>query len=139
MPSGEAAPNVETGKDMLRWSCDTEMRTMVMSSGAKFFRAWKRRHGRGVRLKLAPSSDGTVWYLVATVPHQRLEHGAADFELSTLVGDYRPESFTDEPTEHTARRAARRADGYDVETDAETVSAAAARLARVSPLMRARA
>jgi len=121
---------------MLRVSCDTEFRVMVMNSGAVFFRAWKRRHGRGVRLKLAPSSDGTVWYLVATVPHQRLEHGAADCELSTLVGDYRPESFTEEQTEHAARRAARRANGYDVEADAETVSAAAAMLARVSPLMR---
>lgn len=87
-------------------------------------------------MKLVPSSDCTVWYLVATVPHQRLEHGAADCELSTLVGDYRLESFTDEPTEHTARRAARRADGYDVEADVETVSAATAMLARVSPLMR---
>jgi hypothetical protein len=124
---------------MLRWSCDTEIRTTVVASGTAFFRAWKRRHGRGVRLKLAPSSDGTVWYLVATVPHKRLEHGAADCELSTLVGDYRPESFTEEPTEHTARRAARRADGYDAETDVETVSAAAARFARVSPLMRAKA
>ena len=110
---------------------------MIVNSGAAFFRSWKRRHGARVRLKLAPSRDGTVWNLVASVPHARLEHGAADIELSTLVADYRPESFNGQPTESAARRAARRADGYDAERDMETVAAAAARLAGVHPTMRA--
>ena len=81
-------------------------------------------------MKLAPSRDGTVWNLVAIVPHDRLEHGPADCELSILVGDYKPESFNDQPSAHAARRAARRADGYDCDSDPETASAAAARLAR---------
>lgn len=110
---------------------------MVTGHGTEFFRAWKRRHGRGVRMKLVPLRDGSAWNLVATVPHNRLEHGAADFELSTLVGDYRIESYNGQPTEHAARREARRADGYDAEADTVTVSAAAARLADVHPAARA--
>lgn len=120
---------------MQRFNCDTEIRAMIVSSGAAFFRSWKRRHGRRVTLKLAPSRDGTVWNLVATVPHARLEQGAADAELCILAGDYRPESFNGQPTESAARRAARRADGYDAERDVETVRAAAAALARVHPSM----
>jgi len=122
---------------MQRLNCNTEIRGMIVNSGAAFFRAWKRRHGRRVTLKLAPSRDGTVWSVVATVPHTRLEQGAADTELCVLAHDYRPESFNDQPTEAAARRNARLADGYDAETDAETVQAAAARLARVHPSMRA--
>jgi hypothetical protein len=114
----------------MNFNCNTEYRTVIVNSGAVFFRAWKRRHGRRVTMKLAPTRDGTVWNLVAIVPHDRLEHGASDFELAILVGDYKPESFNDQPSEHAARRKARRADGYDCDSDPETVSAAAARLAR---------
>lgn len=122
---------------MLLGNCNTEISATIVNSGAEFFRAWKRRHGRAVTLKLAPSRDGTVWRLVASVPHSRLEHGPADCELSILVGDYRPESFNDRPTDCASRRASRRADGYDMESDVETVAAAAARLASVHPSMRA--
>jgi len=114
---------------MLRWSCDTEIRTTVAGSGTALFRAWKRRHGRGVRLKLVPLRDGSAWNLVAVVPHKRLEFAAADYELLGLVRDYQIESFNGQPTEHAARREARRAEGYDVEADVETVSEAAASLA----------
>ena len=120
---------------MQRFNCETEIRAMIVNSGAAFFRSWKRRHGRRVTLRLAPSRDGTVWQLVATVPHARLGHGTADMELAVLAEDYRPESFNGQATEAAARRAVRRADGYNAESDPATVEAGAARLARVHPSM----
>jgi hypothetical protein len=121
----------------VHFNCNSEYRAVDIScTGAEFFRAWKRRHGRRVKMKLCPQRQGG-WTLTAVVPHQRLEHGPADVELSISVGDYRTESFNDQPTEHAARRAARRAAGYDSEMDPETVAAAVARLEKVCPTMRA--
>ena len=118
-------------------NCNAEYRAVdIFYAGEAFFRAWKRRHGRRVKLNLCPQRQGG-WRLSASVPRQRLECGPADIELSILVGDYRTESFNGQPTESAARRAARKADGYDAELDRETVAAAAARLEKVSPTMRA--
>ncbi len=120
----------------MHFNLNAEYHAVDIACGAEFFRAWKRRHGRRVKLNLCPQRSGG-WKLTAAVPRQRLEYGPADVELSILVGDYRMEAFNDQPTEHAARRAARRGDGYDPELDPETVAAAAARLATVCPTMRA--
>lgn len=117
-------------------NCDTVYRCDIVWSGGAFFRSWKRRHGRRVKLTLAPSRDGSIWRVAACVPHERLEFGAADIELAVLVEDYRPESFDDRPSDRAARRAARRADGYGMEADGETVSAAAGRIERAPAHMK---
>ena len=121
----------------MHWNCNAEYRAVdIVDAGAPLFRSWKRRHGRRVKMNLCPQRQGG-WRLSAVVPRQRLEYGPADVELSILVGDYRTESFNGQPTESAARREARKADGYDSELDRETVAAAAARLEKVSPTMRA--
>ena len=118
-------------------NCNAEYRAVdIVDAGAAFFRAWKRRHGRRVKMNLCPQRQGG-WRLSAGVPRQRIEYGQADVELSILVADYRTESFNGQPTESAARRAARRGDGYDCELDPETIAAAAGRLEKVCPTMRA--